>query len=142
MADREKKASRKEEHLDVEKEYLSQIEESLKFATRKKNDLLIKQRDQMDKQNKMTMDKKLEDKRAMKEQDRRAERAQLKYFPYTGGDAYADRAEGWKKTMGIREQYQQVREKGTQETLAKAEARNNMDLTSNPDLFNSDYKAL
>ena len=43
--------------------------------------------------------------------------------------------------MGIREQYQQVREKGTQETQAKAEQRNNMDLTSNPDLFNSDYKA-
>ena len=49
MADREKKANRREEHLDVEKEYLSQIEESIKFATRKKNDLLIKQRDLMDK---------------------------------------------------------------------------------------------
>ena len=61
MANREKKSNKREEGIDLEKEYLDQIEESIQFATRKKNDLLIKQRDIMDRQNKMTMDKKVAD---------------------------------------------------------------------------------
>ena len=61
MANREKKSTKREEGIDLEKEYLDQIEESIQFATRKKNDLLIKQRDIMDRQNKMTMDKKVAD---------------------------------------------------------------------------------
>ena len=55
----------------------------------------------MDKQNKLTMDKKAEDKINMKQQDRLVERQQLKYFPFNGNEEYQGRANENKKKLGI-----------------------------------------
>ena len=55
----------------------------------------------MDRQNKMTMDKKLADQKALKDHDRMVEKAQLKYYPYDGADSYQARANEWKEKLGI-----------------------------------------
>ena len=49
----------------------------------------------MDRQNKMTMDKKVADQKALKEHERQIERAQLKYYPYDGSELYRARANEW-----------------------------------------------
>ena len=64
----------------------------------------------MDKQNKFTMDKKAEDRINMKQQDKLVEKQHLKYFPFTGNEAFQERANENKKKLGIKEQYDHVRQ--------------------------------
>ena len=73
------------------------------------------------------------------------EKAQLKYYPYDGGDLYQARANEWKEKLGINRQFEQVREQALKKTKnndQEKEKLHNFDMISisNNDMFNSKHK--
>ena len=57
----------------------------------------------MDKQNRITMEKKMQDKKAAKEDDLRKEKDHLQHFPYTGCESYHKRAQANYEKLNLKE---------------------------------------